>query len=159
MYDGTVITNRSHPGNPLWNCCQDAPAFVGEYADGSATVICANDAHHFDGVDGKSVHPLPKGWKPATHVDFAIALAESALEAYRSVAYSDDHNVASGRGDLYRNARFVALSCIINAYGEALREVGADAESVLCLTIDNGENVAYCVKYVLDHPEIHPFRI
>jgi hypothetical protein len=155
-----TLSNRRHPSNPMWNCCQEAPAFVGEYADGSATVICAKDAHHFrNGAEGKSLHELPKDWKPATPEDQRVKLAEAALSMYQSFAYSDDSSYAGSWTNNYTNAVFTLKACIINAYGDELKSAGLDVDDIYSLLIDCGESVAYCVKYALEHPEIHPFRV
>lgn len=81
-----MLHTASHPANPAWNCCKEAPALVGVYANGSAGVICAKDAHHFKSDPTKDTAPLPEDWKPETVQDMYRRIVEDVRQAHHESA-------------------------------------------------------------------------
>ena len=153
------LTNAKQPGHGLWSCCKAKPVKVQLFDNGSAHAVCQSCATSYARYNGPQwIADLPEGWTAPTHEDYAKRLAESALELHRVIGQSDGPE-AYGDSEPYRNSRFTLIATIITAYGAELKAAGVDAETVLNLTIDSGEDVAYCARYAIDHPEIHPFRI
>lgn len=81
-----MLHTEAHPANPAWNCCQDDPALIGIYPDGSAAVICAKDAHHFTNDPSKSTAPLPEDWQPETVQDMYRRIVEDVRQAHHAAA-------------------------------------------------------------------------
>jgi hypothetical protein len=126
-----MLHPKSHPANPAWNCCKESPALVGIYADGSAGVICARDAHHFTNEPGKSTAPLPEDWKPETIQDMYLRIVEDVRQAHHEAAGSEDHRE-------YKRSQAAFIAAIQAAYPFQ------DKYGIYGVWIDCMEPVAYC---------------
>lgn len=137
------LTNVKRPGNPLWNCCQSAPAKVVEYDDGSASVTCAPCAFTFERhMGGQRISNLPDDWKPTTTVELAIRMAESVQSYYYSVATSDDHEISGGNSETYKNAH----AALLTAYKAAFPALSP--ERIYEIWLDCNESATYCAGIV-----------
>lgn len=155
-----TITNRSNPSTATWHCCQENPAFVGEFANGSAIILCKSCRWSFaQHNDGRSVHELPEGWSAPTVQDRLKAHAESALEVYMAVA-STDGPESHCQNATYKATQRAFKAAVLAAYGPELRKARLTAEVIYALCIDSGEGVAYCVNYAVENAaHIRTFRI
>jgi hypothetical protein len=127
-----MLHTVKHPGNPAWSCCRENPEAIGVYADGSAGVICAKDAHHFTNDPERELRPLPEDWKPETVQDMYRRIVEDIRQAHHEAACADDQR------DYYPSQ--AAFKAAIHA---AYPDV--DSSGVYGLWIDCMETVAYCV--------------
>lgn len=78
-------------------------------------------------------------------------VCQAIADAYKAVAYAENHKVSDGRGAMYRTARAAMLTAIRQVYGLS----PLITNRVYDVMIDSGEDVAYCVKYVKANPGRH----
>jgi hypothetical protein len=75
-------------------------------------------------------------------------VCQQIADAYKAVAYAEDHKISDGRGDIYRQMKRAMLTAIRQVYGLS----PLLANRVYDVMIDSGEDVAYCVRYVKANP-------
>lgn len=126
-----MLHTVKNPANPAWNCCKEAPAFVGVYPNGSAGVICARDRLHFEGRTGYRVEALPEDWKPETTQDMFRRIVEDVRQAHHEEAGRDDHRA-------YARSQALFLAAIQAAYPFQ------DKHGIYGLWLDCMESVEYC---------------
>lgn len=137
------LTNVKRPGNPLWNCCKETPAKVVQYDDGSASVTCLSCGAGFARRYGSErVTDLPAYWRPTTTVELAIRMAEAVQSYYYSVATSEDHEIAGGNTETYKNAH----AALLTAYKAAFPALSP--EHIYEVWLDCNESATYCARIV-----------
>lgn len=128
-----MLHTVKHPANPAWNCCQNNPAVIGVYPDGSAGVICAKDAHHFANDPAREIAPLPEDWKPETVQDMYRRIVEDVRQAHHEAA-----GTLSGKA--YDRSQAAFKAAIHAAYPEQ------DYAGIYGLWVDCMESIEYCAE-------------
>jgi len=78
-------------------------------------------------------------------------VCQKIADAYKAVAYAENHHISSSQGAIYRTMRAAMITAIREVY--MLSPV--KAWRVYDVMIDSGEDVAYCVRFVKANPGRH----